>query len=252
MIEIPTAYDILGLQSNASSTLIKKAYRKLALERHPDRNPDDPNAEAKFNQLKKAHDVLLKFQKSVTASGTLPTAPTISQNIPPPPTQQPPPNEFDLSLTLEEIHNGCTRKETIQRKVVTESGSESVQEAILEVRVSPGTIPGTRITLNQEGDRIYGKIPANVVFIVTEQMHPIFKRDKFDLQYVATITSKEAIFGVQNLEIPTLDNEDTVKISIKGVITCDTVEKVINRGILYDGKEKRGNLIVKFEIIYGT
>ena len=51
-------YDVLGVDSNASQDEIKKAYRKKAMEYHPDRNPDDPEAEQKFKQASEAYDIL--------------------------------------------------------------------------------------------------------------------------------------------------------------------------------------------------
>lgn len=51
-------YEILGVESNAQVSTIKKAYRKLALEYHPDRNAHDPTAAAKFIQISKAYQCL--------------------------------------------------------------------------------------------------------------------------------------------------------------------------------------------------
>jgi len=51
-------YDILGVSRDASDADLKKAYRKLAMQYHPDRNPDDKEAEAKFKELNEAYDVL--------------------------------------------------------------------------------------------------------------------------------------------------------------------------------------------------
>ncbi|MBC7777394.1 MAG: molecular chaperone DnaJ [Phycisphaerae bacterium] len=51
-------YDVLGVAKNASADDIKKAYRKKALEFHPDRNPDDKGAEEKFKEAAEAYDVL--------------------------------------------------------------------------------------------------------------------------------------------------------------------------------------------------
>ena len=56
-------YQTLGLQKNSSDAEIKKAYRKLAMKYHPDRNPDDKNAEMKFKEGKEAYEVLSDNQK---------------------------------------------------------------------------------------------------------------------------------------------------------------------------------------------
>ncbi|MBL8472711.1 MAG: molecular chaperone DnaJ [Rhodocyclaceae bacterium] len=51
-------YEILGVNRDASEEEIKKAYRKLAMKFHPDRNPDDKSAEAKFKEAKEAYEIL--------------------------------------------------------------------------------------------------------------------------------------------------------------------------------------------------
>lgn len=51
-------YDVLGLSKSATPEEIKKAYRKKALEFHPDRNPGDPKAEANFKKVSEAYEVL--------------------------------------------------------------------------------------------------------------------------------------------------------------------------------------------------
>ena len=56
-------YEILGVNRDASSEDIKKAYRKLAMKHHPDRNPDNPKAEAQFKEAKEAYEILSDEQK---------------------------------------------------------------------------------------------------------------------------------------------------------------------------------------------
>src|ERR687896_107869 len=56
-------YELLGLQKGASAEDLKKAYRKLAMQFHPDRNPGDKAAEQKFKELSEAYDVLKDEQK---------------------------------------------------------------------------------------------------------------------------------------------------------------------------------------------
>ena len=61
--EFKDYYKILNIPESASQEEIKKSFRKLALESHPDHNPDDPNSEAKFKAIAEAYGVLSDPQK---------------------------------------------------------------------------------------------------------------------------------------------------------------------------------------------
>ena len=56
-------YNILAVSKNASDSEIKRAYRKLAIKYHPDKNPDDTKAEEKFKQAAEAYEVLGNKEK---------------------------------------------------------------------------------------------------------------------------------------------------------------------------------------------
>ncbi|MCP4249453.1 MAG: J domain-containing protein [bacterium] len=79
-------YEVLGIDRTASADEIKRAYRRLAKEHHPDRNADDPAAEAKFKEVQAAHEVLKDPQKRAqydrfgpAAAGNWQTGPTGEQ-----------------------------------------------------------------------------------------------------------------------------------------------------------------------------
>ena len=56
-------YEVLGLERNASEAEIKKAFKRMAMKYHPDRNPDNKEAEEKFKEAKEAHDILSDARK---------------------------------------------------------------------------------------------------------------------------------------------------------------------------------------------
>jgi len=56
-------YEVLGVSKDASDADVKKAFRRLAMKYHPDRNPDSTDAEEKFKEAKEAHDILSDRQK---------------------------------------------------------------------------------------------------------------------------------------------------------------------------------------------
>jgi molecular chaperone DnaJ len=64
---VPTdAYELLGVPRDADDTQIKKAFRKLARELHPDVNPDDPEAETKFKEVAEAYEILSDRERRAT------------------------------------------------------------------------------------------------------------------------------------------------------------------------------------------
>src|SRR5437016_14591732 len=56
-------YEVLGVNRDADEEAIKKAYRRLAMKHHPDRNPDNPKAEELFKEAKEAYETLTDTNK---------------------------------------------------------------------------------------------------------------------------------------------------------------------------------------------
>ena len=64
-------YEVLGVSKDADEDTLKKAYRKLAKKYHPDANPGDKEAEAKFKEASEAYSVLSRNVSSTTSSAML-------------------------------------------------------------------------------------------------------------------------------------------------------------------------------------
>jgi molecular chaperone DnaJ len=56
-------YEVLGVSKDTQAADIKKAYRRVAMKNHPDRNPDDPDAENKFKEASEAYEILSDQKK---------------------------------------------------------------------------------------------------------------------------------------------------------------------------------------------
>ena len=65
-------YEVLGLQKGASDNDIKKAFRKMAMKYHPDKNPGDKVAEEKFKEMKLMRFFLIRRKKKSTTGSVMP------------------------------------------------------------------------------------------------------------------------------------------------------------------------------------
>ena len=79
----------------------------------------------------------------------------------------------------------------ISRNIISPDGSRRKEDKVLTIVVKSGWKSGTKITFPREGDQTTGKIPADIVFIIRDKPHSIFKRDGQDLKYVAKVTLRE-------------------------------------------------------------
>ncbi|KAG1944782.1 dnaJ subfamily B [Pimephales promelas] len=106
--------------------------------------------------------------------------------------KQDPPVTHDLRVSLEEVFTGCTKKMKISRKRLNPDGRTTrTEDKILTVEVKKGWKEGTKVTFPKEGDETATNIPADVVFVVKDKPHPVYRRDGSDIIYPAKITLKE-------------------------------------------------------------
>lgn len=327
-------YKMLGINRNATEDDIKKAYRKLALKYHPDKNKS-PEAEEKFKEIAEAYEVLSDKKRRTIydqhgeeglknnmsggghASSGGPGAynftfvdprTTFAQffgtdnpfeqffsmgmgghgsdmnffmddqmDMDPDPfaqfgsrnsnafrsqsftagsphmtrakaQKQDPPIEHDLYVTLEDIFKGCTKKMKINKKVMNpDSRTSRRQEKVLTINIKPGWKAGTKITFQKEGDQSPNTIPSDIVFIVRDKPHALFKREGNDLKYCAKITLREALCGTK-IEVPTLTNEK-LQLRLQEVIKPNTTKHIQGQGLPNPkDPQRRGDLIIFFDI----
>lgn len=162
---------------------------------------------------------------------------------------QDPPVQYDLLVSLEEVATGTTKKMKISRKVFNpDNRTIRPEEKVLVIDIKPGWKQGTKITFPREGDQSPTTIPADIIFIVKDKDHPLFKRDGSDLIYTAKITLTQALCGAI-IEIPTLDATRSRKLKLDGVIQPNTVKRMTGDGLpLSKEPHKRGDIIVTFDI----
>lgn len=167
-----------------------------------------------------------------------------------PPPQQDPVVEYPLSVSLEELYSGCTKKMKISRKVLNPDGTSSQQAKFLTVSIKCGWKAGTKITYPKEGDQNMGRTPADVVFIIQEKPHTHFTRKGNDLHYTINLSLHHALCGVGSVEVPTIEG-GAVNLPLNDIITPQTTMTIPGHGMpLSKEQDRRGDLIVNFNIVF--
>eukprot|EP01088_Endostelium_zonatum_P012724 TRINITY_DN26991_c0_g1_i1.p1 TRINITY_DN26991_c0_g1~~TRINITY_DN26991_c0_g1_i1.p1 ORF type:complete len:350 (-),score=129.75 TRINITY_DN26991_c0_g1_i1:45-1094(-) len=155
--------------------------------------------------------------------------------------------ESKLKVTLEELYTGVTKKRKVTKRIMDNSGRSTNVEKILEINVKPGWKTGTRITFPEEGDEAPGRVPADIVFVIQQEPHPVFTREGDNLIMVKNITLKEALTGTE-ITVKTIEGRE-VRLPVRDVITPQ-YEKVLGGYGMPNQKQphEKGNLIVRFNI----
>jgi len=156
--------------------------------------------------------------------------------------------EKEIHVALEDIAKGVDKKMKISRRVIDELGNQRAEEKVLTVTVKAGWKAGTKITFAREGDRIPGKIPADIAFVIRDKPHPVFTRDGSNIVYTHKLSLRDALCG-SILEVPTLDGRKVGLNLMDEVIKPSTVKKLQGYGLPFPKEpSKKGDIIVKFDI----
>jgi len=240
-------YAVLGVQKSASADEIKKAYRKLAMQYHPDKNQGDKKAEEKFKEASEAYEVLSDSQKREAydqfghngtsgnpfgaggnpfgGGGFSRSGPGADQfndifgdvfgdifgaragGAGP---RRRPARGSDLRYTL-----SVTLEEVFSgtEKVISfvrQRGSKE-ESARLSVTVPAGVKEGQRLKLANEGDAPSNGAAGDLYVIISIQEHPLFKREEHDVILDLPVAYTDAILGT-HVDILTLSGKAQIKI----------------------------------------
>ncbi len=238
-------YEVLGVERGVSETELKKAYRRLAMKHHPDRNPGDKAAEDAFKEANEAYEVLSDPSKRAAYDqyGHAGVDPQMGAGAAGAGygganfsdifgdvfsdffsggrgggrggAQRGSDLRYTLELDLEEAVRGTTVTIRVPTLVECKSchGQGRVEEQkTLSVKVTPGVDTGDRIRLSGEGEAGTQGGPAGDLYVVVNvREHAIFQRDGKHLYCEVPISFADAALGGE-LEVPTLDGRVKLKI----------------------------------------
>lgn len=262
-------YALLGVSKDASAAEIKKAYRKLARESHPDANESDPGAEARFKRIGEAYAVLgdketRKEYDHTRDMGYFVGGPggtqqhvrvedlfggsrqgaspfdlfgglgdLFSQAGARPQAGQD--LSADLTLTFDEAITGATRQLSLNGRTIT-------------AKIPKGVSNGARIRLKGRGGPGSNGGPAGDLYIkVKVGRHRLFRRSGKDLKITIPVTFAEATLGA-DISVPTL--EAPVKLRVPPGTPSGKTFKVTGRGV--ETPKGTGNLLVTVEVVVPT
>ena len=279
-------YDLLGVDRSADENTIKKAYRKLARQYHPDVNKD-PEAEEKFKEIGEAYEVLgdpeKREQYDALGQGWSP-----GQDFSPPPDWEPaysgdhqystagdvsdffeqmfgarggpsyhhyqaPPmrgadHEAEIEVTLQDAFHGAKHRISLDAVEVGAEGQVHRHRKTLDVSIPAGATEGTRIRLSGQGGAGTDGAPNGDLFLrVRLAPDPRFEVDGKDLETALAVSPWEAALGTK-VPLTLLDGK-TAMLTIKAGSQSGTQLRLKGKGMPGRGTRKAGDLLARVKIV---
>jgi molecular chaperone DnaJ len=272
-------YKVLGVKKGDSGDAIKKQYRKLARELHPDKTKGDKKLEERFKEVSEAYEVLSDDKKrgeydemrNLFNSGQMPRGGMpgggqggyqgdYSQFFGGGQGFGGGTHSFDGGDIFSSLFGGGQRRpqkgpdyqvethisfhDSIVGKELPLNFSANGTPINVKTRIAPGTKDGTKLRLSGRGGAGAGG-NGDLYVTVHVDPHPVFSRKNDDLHITVPVTYKEAVMGA-NIKVPTF-NGDLVTVKLAAGTPSGRTLRVKGKGVA-NGKH-HGDLMVKVEII---
>ncbi len=269
-------YAVLGVSKDVSDADLKKVYRKLARQFHPDSNPGDAKAEARFKEISEAYTVLSDTatrqeydQIRAMGSGARFTSggPSGAGGFDDvfgnlfggggrPRFQQNPDDIFGNLFGGGQSRGPSPRKGADLTAAITVDFATAMNggEVTLDTRsgkqlhiaVPAGVADKQKIRVRGKGEQsLTGGPVGDLVLTVTVTPHPVFTRDGLHIRVDVPVTIAEAILGA-TIEVPTLSGE-RVRVKVPANTPSGRVLRVRERGIALKGR--KGDLLATILIV---
>lgn len=258
-------YKVLGVSKDVSEAELKKTYRKLSRKYHPDTNPGDAKAEAKFKEVSEAYSVLSDSKERAEYDQMRAMGPGPRFN-PGAGGQQYAggfPGGANMGGGFEDVFanlfggggfNRGPQKGADLSMSSTLDFIDGVKGTQLKVRlgsgettikIPAGVLDGQKIRIPGKGQRSPNGGPAgDLIISVSVKPHPVFTRDGMNLRLTVPITYSEAVLGA-TIQVPTLGGEP-VKLKVAPGTPNGRVLRVKGRGVVTAKAE--GDLLATVEI----
>jgi len=275
-------YKILGTPKDAQPMQIKQAYRALAKKYHPDKNPDNPEAEAKFKQINEAYEVLSdavkrkkydalyagqqsggKFNQHTTQQHTNYKDPFDDPDYVPlykryygsgskynaDGTEKDSFSKFfnDLFGSIKEKFNPDAHYEDVEISLEeayngTETLIKSPTDELLKIKINAGIENGQELTYTNKGQKML-RFRGDLIVVVQILPHAYFTRENNDLHYTLAADLYDMILGAK-YEIKSLAGK-TLRLELKPNTKNGAVLKIKGQGMpVYGQQDQFGDLFI--------
>jgi len=273
-------YDVLGVKRSATDAEIKKAYRRLAREHHPDVS-ESADAAKKFAEISEAYEVLSDPQKRQQYDYFGSAGPAAAGGPGGPRVQWETGGadfrgfEDFVGFNIEDLFSGMTGRGRVGRRrsargedleyslsldflqaaagvtttiqVQRPTGKGGFKTETIDVKIPPGVSDGSRIRVRGKGGPGVGRGPAGDLYIVTRVLeHRYFRRVGWDVYIDLPVTVGEAMLGAK-VEIPTLDGPAVLR--IPAGTSSGTRLRLKDKGVLNPKTSKRGDHYAVVKIV---